>query len=526
MAETFDFLVIGSGFGGSVAALRLAEKGYSVCVLEAGKRWRPQDFPKTNWDLKKFIWAPLFGCHGIQRFWLCEDFMGLGGAGVGGGSLVYGMVLMEPLDPFYRHPQWSDLDPDWKATLAPHYGTAKKMLGAATSPKITFADQVLAEYADEIGRSGHFAPTQVGAFFGESGETVPDPYFGGEGPERTGCDFSGDCMIGCKTGGKNTLDKNYLYLAEKRGARIIPETRVTSIRPDPQSGYRVYSEKATSIVPADRKVWRARNVVVSAGTLSTLNLLLRCKQKGWLPRLSGRLGYKVRTNSEALCAVRADTCDKKFCEGVAITSILQVNDATSIEVARNPEGSDAWGLLAQVLTDGGSRWGRTLKFFLQCLIHPTHFLKGLWVFGWASRTIILLVMQVYDNGLRVRLKRSLIMPWRWRLASETPEGGIPTYIPEANEATRALAKKVGGIPQGAISEVLLNRPMSAHVLGGCPIAAGPEQGVVDKHGKAFGYEGLYIADGSIMPGNLGVNPALTITALAEHVMSAIPPKEK
>ena len=526
MEETYDFIVIGSGFGGSVAALRLAEKGYSVCVLEAGKRWQPKDFPNTNWNVKKFLWAPMIGCHGIQRIWLLKDFMGLGGAGVGGGSLVYAMVLMQPLDPFYRDPQWVDLDPDWKATLASHYLVARKMLGVAKFPKITEPDKVLAEYAADIGRSDHFAPTEVGAFFGEPGVTVPDPYFDGEGPERTGCDFSGACMIGCKTGGKNTLDKNYLYLAEKRGARIVQETRVTAIHPDPAGGYIMESCKATGVFPTDKKVWRARQVVVSAGTLNTLSLLLQCKQKGFLPKISDRLGYKFRTNSEVLCGGRANSLDVKYCEGTAITSILQVNDATSIEVTRYPEGSDVMGVLAQVLTDGGSKWGRVLKYFYQCLTHPTHFLKSLWIFGWARRSIILLVMQVYDNSLRIKLKRSWFAPWRWRLSSESPEGGIPTYIPEANAAARAVAKKINGIPQGAVSEVLLNRPLSAHMLGGCPIAAGPDHGVVDKHGKVFGYEGLYVADGSIMPANLGVNPALTILALAEHVMTAIPQKEK
>ena len=526
MKESFDFIVVGSGFGGSVAALRLAEKGYRVCVIEAGKRWHPKDFPRTNWEVRKFLWAPVIGCHGIQRIWLLKDFMGLGGAGVGGGSLVYAMVLMQPLDPFYRDPQWVELDPDWKATLAPHYQVAKKMLGVAKFPKITEADKVLAEYAADIGRSDHFAPTEVGAFFGEPGVTVPDPYFGGEGPERTGCDFSGACMIGCKTGAKNTLDKNYLYFAEKLGARIVPETLVTAIQPDPKGGYLINSRRATSVFTRDKQVWHARQVVVSAGTLSTLSLLLRCKQNGHLPNLSNRLGYKFRTNSEVLCGARAGNRDIKYCKGTAITSILQVNDATSIEVTRYPEGSDVMGVLAQVLTDGGSKWGRMLKFLYQCLSRPTHFLKSVWIFGWASRSIILLVMQVYDNSLRIKLKRSWLMPWRWRLSSESPEGGIPTYIPEANNAARAVAKKINGIPQGCVSEVLLNRPLSAHMLGGCPISATSDQGVVDKYGKVFGYEGFYIVDGSIMPANLGVNPALTILALAEHVMSAIPPKEK
>lgn len=526
MQEIYDFIVIGSGFGGSVSALRLAEKGYSVCVLEAGKRWQPKDFPNSNWNARKFLWAPIIGCHGIQRIWLLKDFMGLGGAGVGGGSLVYATVLMEPLEPFYKDTQWVDLDEDWQKTLAPHFATAKKMLGVAKFPKMSPSDKVFAEYARDIGRSDHFNPTEVGVFFGEPGVTVPDPYFGGEGPERTGCDFSGACMIGCKSGGKNTLDKNYLYFAEKLGAKIIPETKATSIRPDENGGYTVTTQKGTSIFPTGKKEYKARQVVVSAGTLSTIELLARSKQKGYLPKISERLGYKFRTNSEALTGARANKRDIEYCEGIAITSILQVNDATSIEVTRYPKGSDVMGLLAQVITDGGTKFTRPLKYFLRCITHPLDFLKSLWIFGWASRTIILLVMQVYDHSLRIRLKRSRLMPWRWKLVSEAPKGSIPTYIPEANDAARAIAEKINGIPQGAVSEVLLNRPLSAHMLGGCPISANPEKGVVDKFGRVFGYDGLYVADGSIMPANLGVNPSLTITALSEHVMSAVPKKDE
>ncbi|MHA1568706.1 MAG: GMC oxidoreductase [Alphaproteobacteria bacterium] len=524
MAESYDFIVIGSGFGGSVSALRLAEKGYRVCILEAGKRWQPEDFPKSNWNVKKFLWAPAIGCTGIQRIWLLRDFMGLGGAGVGGGSLVYANVLMPPLEPFFRDPQWVELDPDWQATLAPHYATARKMLGVTTNPRMFPADDLLKEYGEELNRSEHFAPTEVGVFFGEPGETVPDPYFDGRGPARTGCDFSGACMIGCRTGGKNTLDKNYLYLAEQLGAKIFPETRATAIQSDGDGGYLVHSQKATALFARNKKVWRAKKVVVSAGTLNTLDLLLRCKRNGYLPDLSDRLGYKFRTNSEVLVGARTNQKDVSYSEGIAITSILNVTDETSIEVARYPEGSDVMGALASVLTDSGTKYTRPLKYFWRCLTHPLQFLKSVKIFGWAKRTIILLVMQVYDNSLQIKLVRSWLRPWRLRLVSKSPEGGIPTYIPEGNAAAKALAEKTGGFPQGAISEVLLNRPLSAHLLGGCPIAAGPETGVVNKYGEAFGHDGLFIIDGSIMPANLGVNPSLTITALAEHAMSAIPPK--
>jgi len=524
MSEQFDFIVIGSGFGGAVAALRLAEKGYSVCVLEAGRRWQSEDFPRTNWDVRNFLWAPKLGCTGIQRISLLKDFMALSGAGVGGGSLVYAAVLMMPLDPFFKDPQWNDLDPDWKATLAPHYQTARHMLGVATNPRTWPADRLLKEYGEDIGRGAHFAPTEVGIFFGESGVTVPDPYFGGEGPERTGCDFSGACMVGCRTGGKNTLDKNYLFLAEKRGAKIVPETAATAIQPDGEGGYFVHTKKGTSIFTREKNIWRAKKVVVAAGTIETLRLLHHSKHLGYLPNLSDTLGDKFRTNSEVLNGINTNQKEINFSEGIAITSILQVTDSTSIEVVRYNEGSDVMGLMASVLTENGTRFTRPLKYFWKVLSHPIQFLKCSWIFGWAHRTIILLVMQVYDNHLKISYKPSRWLPGKMKLVSKSPKGGIPTFIPEANEAAKALAKKTGGIPQGAISEVMLNRPLTAHVLGGCPIAADTEKGVVDKFGQAFGHPGLYVTDGSIMPANLGVNPSLTITALAEHCMTAIPPK--
>jgi cholesterol oxidase len=505
--------------------MRLAEKGYSVCVLESGKRWKPSEFPKTNWNVRKFLWAPAIGCHGIQRIWLMKDFMGLGGAGVGGGSLVYACVLLVPPKTFFEDPQWGDMD-DWQKILAPHYDTAKKMLGVDKMPRTWQSDEMLKQYGESIGRGEHWSSTEVGIFFGEPGVTVPDPYFDGEGPERTGCDFSAACMVGCRTGGKNTLDKNYLYFAEKYGAQIIPETKVVDIQPDDAGGYIVTSQKATSVLPGAKKTWHAKNVVVSAGTLGTLDLLLRCKESGSLPNISDRLGYKFRTNCESLTGAQTSDKKYKFSEGTAITSILQVDDATSIEVVRYPEGSDVMGLLAQLLTAGGTKFTRPLKFLWTCLTHPFNLLRSLWVFGWAKRTIILLVMQVYDKSLRILLKRSWLPPFRKRIQSESEGDGVPAYLPEANHAANYLAEKIGGFSQGAVSDVFLNRPLTAHVLGGCPIATGPETGVVDKHGRVFGHDGLYVVDASIIPANLGVNPSLTITALAEHVMSAVKPKSE
>ncbi len=524
-SEQIDFLVVGSGFGGSVAALRLAEKGYSVLVLEAGKRWRPRDFPRNNWNVFKFLWAPRLGCTGIQRIMLHDDFMGLGGAGVGGGSLVYACVLMEPLDDFYRDPQWVDLDEDWKARLAPHYQEARRMLGVATTPQLWAGDRLLKDYAEKIGREEHFRHTDVGIFFSDNpGETVPDPYFDGRGPPRTSCDFTAACMVGCRSGGKNTLDKNYLYLAEQLGARIVPETLVTGIRPDGRGGYVVESRKGTSLVNRRWRTWRARNVVLAAGALGTLDILWRCKERTWLPYLSDRLGEKFRTNSEVICGVETTRKDLCFAEGVAIASYLQVNDHTSIELVRYNPGSDVMSFIAVPLVEKGGWFTRPMKFLWNCLRHPLVFLRSLWPFGFARRAAILLVMQVLDNSLNMVMGRKWWAPWKRVLRSKAPQGPPPSYIPEANAAATAMAARAEGIPSTAFSEVLLNRPLTAHLLGGCSMASSAELGVVDKHGRVFGHPGLLVVDGSIVSANLGVNPSLTITALAEHVMSAVPAK--
>ena len=526
MESPIDFLVIGSGFGGSVAAMRLAEKGYSVTVLEAGRRWKPSDFPKTNWDLRNFLWAPKLGCTGIQRIRLMNDFLALSGAAVGGGSIVYANVLMEPLKPFYSDPQWADLDDDWEKTLRPHYDTAARMLGVTETPRVWENDEMLKAYTESIGRGEHFRPTRVGVLFGdEPGQPVGDPYFDGEGPDRVTCDYGGGCMIGCRTGGKNTLDKNYLWFAEKYGATVVPETRVTAIRPDGSGGYVVDSRKATSVLGGGEKTWHAKKVVVAAGTLGTLELLHACKQKRYLPYLSDRLGYKFRTNSEVLCGMQAKGKSHDFSQGVAIASYAQVDEHTSIEVVRYNKGSDAMGGLSTLLVEDGTKLTRPLKWLAKVVTSPLDFLRSLWLPGWAKRTVILLVMQVLDNSLHIAYKRSLLRPWKRVLKSEFPEGGLPTFIPEANDASNWLAEKYNGVPMSSYSEVLLNRPITAHVLGGCPMGSGPEKGVVDKYGEVFGHKGLYVTDGAIICANLGVNPSLSITAIAEHVMSAIPKKE-
>ncbi len=518
----FDFIIIGSGFGGSVAALRLAEKGYTVAVLERGKRFRDQDYAKTNWQLWKWLWAPHLFCSGIQELTFLPNCLVLSGAGVGGGSLGYCAVLLEPPEPFFRDPQWAELQPDWRQTLAPFYQLARQMLGVTVNPKFYPSDELLRSYAEEIGRSHWFKPTEVGIFFGDPEREHPDPYFGGRGPARRGCDFKGRCMVGCSAGGKNSLDRNYLYLAEQLGARILPQTLVTDIQ-ETDGGYAITA--CSSLYPwgAVRK-YTCKGVVIAAGALGTNRLLLHCQRKGSLSRLSPQLGKTVRTNSEILLGISARDKNARYCDGIAITSSLFIDDHTHIEPVRYPEGSDVMFWLSGLLTDGFSRWQRPLKFLANCLRHPLEFLKGFYPFGWARKTIILLVMQTFDNRMEFILKRRWLMPWKKRLSSKRHGSTIPTYIPAANQAARALAQKINGVPKNAITEVLFNMPLTAHILGGCVIGNDAQLGVVDKYCRVFGYENMYIVDGSVIPANLGVNPSLTITAIAEYAMSHIPPK--
>lgn len=517
-----DFAIIGSGFGGSVSALRLSEKGYRVVVLEMGRRWNKEDFPTTTWNAWKYLWKPWLGMYGILQMTLVKDAFFLHGAGVGGGSLVYANTLLEPPDEAFRDPRWVGLD--WKQALAPHYDTAKRMLGVTPSAVLVETDRMLKEIAEEMGRGHTFHRATVGVYFGEPGKTVPDPYFGGEGPERTGCTLCGGCMVGCRVGAKNTLDRNYLYFAEKRGAEVKPETRVVDVRPLPGGGYELTLERSTGFFHPRTKL-RARGVVVSAGSYGSVELLMRCKDRGSLGKLSDALGTYLRTNSEALLGVRSQRDDVDYSRGIAITSGAFVDDKTHIEVVRYPAGSDALAPLGTVLTDGGGSVPRWLRWLGTILRHPLQFLRTAVPFGWAKRTAILLVMQPIDNQLRYRLRRPWYWPFSKKLDSDRGTGPkAPTYIPVANLIARKMATKMNGIPQSGLLEVLFDKASTAHVLGGCPIGVSPEDGVVDTRSHAFGYEDLYVVDGSIIPANLGVNPSLTITAMAEYAMSQIPPK--
>jgi cholesterol oxidase len=518
----YDCAIVGSGFGGSVSALRLAEKGYSVAVLEMGKRWRTEDFPKTNWELSKSMWRPAQGLYGILQLTVLRDVFILHGCGVGGGSLVYANTLLVPPAEAFRDPQWVGLD--WRQTLAPHYETALRMLGAIPSQVLVETDRMLKKIADEMGRGHTFHRATVGVYFGEQGVTVPDPFFGGEGPDRTGCTSCGGCMVGCRHGAKNSLDKNYLYLAEKRGVQVFPESRVTDVRALEPEGYELTIEKSTGLRHPQRKL-RARSVILSAGSLGTGELLLQCKERGSLPRLSSALGTYVRTNSEAILAVRSRRDDVDHSRGIAITSGVYVDDKTHIECVRYSEGSDALAPLATVLTDGGPPWPRWLRWLGTVARHPVEFLRTLVPFGASKRSVILLVMQPIDSHLRYVLRRTPFWPFEKHIDTERGEAApVPVYIPIAQQIARRMAEEMDGVAQSGIIEVLLDKATTAHILGGCPIGLSAETGVVDTEGRVFGHPGLYVVDGSIIPANLGVNPSLTITAMAEHVMSHVPLK--
>lgn len=515
----FDVVVIGSGFGGSVTALRAAEKGYRVAVLEAGCRFGAEDFPRTNWNLRRYLFFPRLGLRGIQRLTLLRDVLVLSGAGVGGGSLVYANTLYEPLEGAWNDPQWARIT-DWKRELRPYFALARRMLGAAETPFDTPADTVIRRVAERMGVGSTFRRTEVGVYFGRPGEQVDDPYFGGAGPPRSGCIHCGGCMVGCRHGAKNTLDRTYLYLAERGGALVLPERQAIDVVPLPGGGYEVTAVRPGAWLRRRRETLRAEQVVFAAGVLGTLRLLFSLRRRGRLPHVSDRLGHAVRTNSEAILGASAATREIDYSRGVAITSSFYPDPETHVEPVRYPRGSNAMGLLATILVDGGGRVPRQLRFLGQVARHPLAFLRSLSVYRWSERTIILLVMQSRANSLRVTARRGLL---RLRLKTSQGEGEPnPTYIPAANEAARIAAAEIGGAPGSSLSEVLLDVPTTAHILGGACIGASAEAGVVDPYHRVYGHPGLHVVDGSAVSANLGANPALTITALAERALALWP----
>lgn len=515
-ADDHDVVVIGSGFGGSVSALRLTEKGYRVAVLESGRRFDRDSLPRTSWDLRNFFWVPKLGLRGIQRISVLKDVAVLSGCAVGGGSVVYANTLYRPLDGFYTDPAWADIA-DWRDELAPFYDQAERMLGVVETPIDTRADAVMRDLADELGVADTFHPTPVGVWFGEPGQTVPDPFFGGEGPDRTGCIRCGSCMTGCRHGAKNTLDTNYLHLAEKRGAVVHPEHEVVDVRPLPGGGYEITTQRPGAWVRKRRRTFRAEQVIFSAAAIGTQKLLHKLAANGSLPGLSDRLGHLSRTNSEAIVTAESDDHDLDFTDGIAITSSIHPDAQTHIEPVRYGKGSNAMGLLTTVMVDGGGRIPRPLRFLLEVLRHPVAFVKSLSVRNWSERSVILLVMQSLDNSIRVRRGR-----FGW-LTSEPGHGEPnPTWIPVANRSARVVAERIGGRAQGSIFEAVANMPTTAHFIGGCAIGETPAGGVVDPYLRLHGHDGLHVVDGSVITANLGVNPSLTITAMAERAMALWP----
>ena len=542
-----DVVVVGSGFGGSVAALRLAEKGYGVLVFEAGRRFEDADLPKTSWDVRRYVWAPTLKCFGVQRIHRLRDVMILAGAGVGGGSLNYANTLYVPPEPFFRDRQWGHIT-DWQAELAPHYESASRMLGVVTNPCDGPVEKIMRAAARDLGVEGTFRHTPVGVFFGEPGRRVPDPYFGGEGPDRSGCTECGNCMVGCRDGAKNTLVKNYLWLAERRGAKIEPMRTVVEVRPldpsRPEGGYAVTTEATGAWFRRDRRTVTAGQVVLAGGAWGTQQLLHRLKARGVLPRLSDSLGDLTRTNSEALGgALTVKVPDIDLTRGGAITTSFHVDEITHVENVRYGKGSNLMGGLTTVMLDvehdgatgaGGAesrateRVPRPLRFLGLAARHPVDFLRYTSVRRWSERTIIALVMQSLDNSLTVRAKRGL--GGRIRLTSRQGHGvPNPTWFPQASAGVRAMVRALSAATgvrtlEGGNISAIVDMPLTAHFLGGAVISDDPAHGVVDPYHRVWGYPGLHVTDGSAISANLGVNPALSITAQAERACSLWPRK--
>ncbi|MBU0528366.1 GMC family oxidoreductase [bacterium] len=521
MSITYDYIIIGSGFGGSVSALRLAEKGYSVLVIEQGKRYQTEDFPKTNWNFRKYFWFPKLALYGIQAMTLLKDVFILHGTGVGGGSLVYANNLLIPPDNVFDDLRWGSKG--WKEKLAPFYKLAQTMLGATPSKVITKADKILKECAAEIGKEDTFHVNDVGIYFGEEEVTVPDPYFDGKGPDRTGCTLCGGCLVGCRYGAKNTLDKNYLFLAEQLGVTIIPETKVVDVNPTSNNQYQISTKKVTGIF-SKKSTFNTKGVIFSGGVMGTVKLLHQCKDNGSLPNISKELGNVIRTNSETLVGVKAN--DKEdHSKGIAITSGIYPDEHTHIEAVRYAKGQDAMSGLATVLTDGRQRLPRQISYLYTIFRHPIQFIKSFWPFKWAEKTTILLVMQTISNYMKFEYK-----PRFWRLGGKSMNSNwqtdekVPSYIPIANDFAKRFAKRTNGMAFSVLPEVLFDTSSTAHILGGCIMSDSPENGVIDFSGKIHGYDNLYVVDGSIVPANLGVNPSLTITALSEYIMDQFPEK--
>ncbi len=516
----FDVVIIGSGFGGSVAALRLTEKGYKVAVLEAGRRFSDKDFPKTSWRLSKFLYMPRLGLRGIQRIHILPDVLVLAGAGVGGGSLVYANTLYKPPASYFNDKQWNQIT-DWDDELSPWYDQASRMLGVASNPYFSPSDEAMKQVADQMGVGHTFKMAPLGVYFGDgSGIKSKDPFFGGVGPDRDGCLQCGSCMTGCRHNAKNTLPKNYLGVAEKAGAKVFPEHTVIKSEQLSDGSWQVTARKSSAWFGGVRK-FTAAQVVVAAGTYNTQKLMHKMKSDGTLPKISDALGKLSRTNSEALTGTIMPRGGVDYSKGSAITSSFFPDDHTHVEPVRYGKGSNFMGLLQTVMTDGTNIKKRRQQWFKQIITKPSLLLKIMDVRQWSERTVVALIMQNVDSSLTVKGKRGLL---GWRLTSEN-DSATPnaTYIPAANEVARRIAENKGGIAGGHIGD-LVNAPFTAHFVGGCVIGATASEGVIDPYHRVWNYPTMHIVDGASVTANLGVNPSLTITAQAERAFSMWPNK--
>jgi len=518
--QKYDVVIVGSGFGGSVAALRLSEKGYKVAVIEAGRRFADKDFPKTSWRLSRFLFAPRLGLNGIQRIHALPNVLVLAGAGVGGGSLVYANTLYTPPDSYFNDEQWRHIT-DWKAELAPWYDQAHRMLGVVKNPHMTPSDVAMKEVADEMGVGHTFTLAPLGVYFGDgSGVKRDDPFFGGVGPAREGCHQCGGCMTGCRYNAKNTLPKNYLGLAERIGAKVIPETTVTSV--EEVNGAWIIKARKSSAWMGKTKIFTATQVVVAGGTYNTQKLLHRMKDTKTLPQLSNTLGKLSRTNSEALTGALMSKTNIDYSVGAAITSSFYPDEHTHVEPVRYGKGSNSMGLLQTIMTDSTKLSSRHKQWWITVLKNPKMLYRILNVKAWSERTVIALVMQNVDSSISVSGKKRFLRPWKLTSQNDA-EHPNATYIPAANDVVRRIAKNRGGIPGGNIGD-LLNAPFTAHFVGGCVIGDSDKTGVIDPYHRVWNYPTLHIVDGSSVTANLGVNPSLTITAQAERAMSLWPNK--
>lgn len=527
-AETdWDWIIIGSGFGGSVSALRLVEKGYKVLCIEKGRRFAPEDFPETNWDVRRWLWKPQVGMKGLFQMSFMKHITVMHGVGVGGGSLVYANTLPTPTEGFFEASSWAHLSDDgWQAELEPHYKTAKRMLGATEYPGHSPAEDVLAGIADDLGRSDKFEKTEVAVYFGEPGVEVEDPYFDGEGPTRTGCIECGACMTGCPHNAKNTLDYNYLWLAERQGLRIEAEREVTAVRPRKNGGYRVETRPSLD-ASESAMTFRADRVIFSGGVMGTVPLLLKLREDpNALPELSARVGDSVRTNNEALLGVIQPDSDEDTSRGVAITSILHTDDHSHLEPVRYGAGSSFFRLLALPHAPASNLASRLAKVVGGFARQPRLWARAMLASDWARQTQILLYMRTLESTLSFRLGRSVYTGFKRGLVSELddPSRAPSAFMPEATELAKRWAKKVGGVTMGLLTETLLGTPTTAHILGGACMGEDAEHGVIDAEHRVHGYDGLYVIDGSAISANPGVNPSLTITALAERAMQKIDAK--